>query len=1378
MDRAGRLFSRGNSPGSSQQSNAQGTPTQQQQQPAPGSPHSVHSMNNQQGPADNGHLDSLFRNIGQQQPQQQQQVQYGPQPLQSGTASSTPLSHTSAGTQQQSNADKASALLSTLYGAPQPQSLPPIGLHNMGQQDRPPSPAQAQRSPDADNNPGKMLLETLMAGTAPKQAPVPVQQQPVQQQQQQQHLEQHRIAQPMPSIPTPPNLTPDLERGLNPPSQPPTPPQQQQPVQRPQQQPRQPSPSRKSMFEFVSPFDALASSSSGPRKKPIPQAPEDPPSPGAPAPLDPRRKSVENLLQEISKPLPGPEPKAKQQKASPRASPPRTLPQRPPLRSSEASSLTHVIPAAQPVAGRERNSSPAPRGGNNNGPPAGQGKGAGGRGKKQSAPAPVAPQPQTIVFDVSQAEVTTQASSDLVKSTAIALLKIDPIFVPGCTIGVTSWVAYAMTRGRVRVIGRANGERTLLQLPSLFPPTTTVIDMVVTGNRLAAVTSDGGFVIWEVPRVVEDDAPAQLLLCVVPSDENPPLKVVKWHPKQADTLAVGSNSEIFLINVAEAINAFHGDPISQNELARLGTVYNLVSPLVSFAFDATNYTIMAISEDSTLSSWSNMDKLPAFTAKILGEGIPSSIDVIDGGVVIGRKQGTVLQLLPAYSADVLATARFVNGAREDREMFGHVAYDHRIRTLWVANSRRESLIALRIALDPAEPHSGYFDQLVEFPGLKPTIHFVILSADADPRGEEAEAACVAAKLDPGSLALVAYSVHAHGVDQVLIRSEWFEMALSSVPLRPPPIQSAVPLAVTQGVVPTSSPSSSDNKPGRMQHQAHLHHPQPIPLHHNPLAAVPARPRTPSSEDIEAEVAAAVDSRLAEAKPRGPKNGPKDKNKQKEQQQQQQQQQTTEKDTRSDVASGAVVASGSGSGSGNDTLGMLSKELRKSEDNLQTKIGRLITKELEKQQQRLEDMRAEATAADFARQEKIIKLISTELTKNTTRVVEAAVKGVVQNSVLPSLETITKNEVRSALNSQIAKGLGDSLAQTLPSEIERLLLRPDVANHVARSISLSVTPQVERHVKEAVTKTLIPAYMQQTEAMHQDLSRELHGEIVNVKKEIITWQGEALKGQEAVIREMELTIKTLSEQVKFLTNALVPGMQAPPPVQGPLRRMSPIHSAHSQQGSSHMRQGPLPIMHSGAPQQMYAQNSPYAPPPPPPQPQPQQNNQPWFPASHAQLSSQGHMIPTPPTVSREPMAPEEWDETYIAVLASQDSGQLRDLLARSNPDVVMPLDSHIPLSQAVVLTLSHRIASALPEVSPSDEFFKSAIWWIQRTMAVLNVHDSVISTYANRVLSAVVHMLSQVRQRISILPVPQVGEASRAISDLTDLVSRKLNSIPA
>jgi hypothetical protein len=86
-------------------------------------------------------------------------------------------------------------------------------------------------------------------------------------------------------------------------------------------------------------------------------------------------------------------------------------------------------------------------------------------------------------------------------------------------------------------------------------------------------------------------------------------------------------------------------------------------------------------------------------------------------------------------------------------------------------------------------------------------------------------------------------------------------------------------------------------------------------------------------------------------------------------------------------------------------------------------------------------------------------------------------------------------------------------KALPNEIERLLLRPDVSSHVARTFSSAVTPIIERHVKEAINKTLIPAYTAQSSSMHQELSREIHAEMLNIKKEVISWQSEALRGQE-------------------------------------------------------------------------------------------------------------------------------------------------------------------------------------------------------------------------------------------------------------------------
>lgn len=47
----------------------------------------------------------------------------------------------------------------------------------------------------------------------------------------------------------------------------------------------------------------------------------------------------------------------------------------------------------------------------------------------------------------------------------------------------------------------------------------------------------------------------------------------------------------------------------------------------------------------------------------------------------------------------------------------------------------------------------------------------------------------------------------------------------------------------------------------------------------------------------------------------------------------------------------------------------------------------------------------------------------------------------------------------------------------------------------------------------MSKTLIPAYQAQSSAMHQELTREIRNEVMNLKKEIITWQTEALRTQE-------------------------------------------------------------------------------------------------------------------------------------------------------------------------------------------------------------------------------------------------------------------------
>ena len=183
-------------------------------------------------------------------------------------------------------------------------------------------------------------------------------------------------------------------------------------------------PPNKTMFDFVSPFDALATPSVAPVRKPAPpvshqQGLSEPFEDTWSSVIDPKRKSVDNLLEQLSIPkAPAPSsahfdphspdeetpiaepvqskatsrplPPKPIQAPSPRPSPPKTSPParrdvqapEPPLGPQVGPALLHM-PTGQ--AQREKESSPGPRGGWK-GHEGGRNRGSGSRAKTQTGP--------------------------------------------------------------------------------------------------------------------------------------------------------------------------------------------------------------------------------------------------------------------------------------------------------------------------------------------------------------------------------------------------------------------------------------------------------------------------------------------------------------------------------------------------------------------------------------------------------------------------------------------------------------------------------------------------------------------------------------------------------------------------------------------------------------------------------------------------------------------------------------------------------------------------------------------------------------------------------------------------------------------------------
>lgn len=306
--------------------------------------------------------------------------------------------------------------------------------------------------------------------------------------------------------------------------------EQPQVSEAPQAQPseqRAPSPARRSMFDFVSPFDALTNppASQQSKRKPIPA---QPPSNSASTTsdtvwnltVDPKRKSVENLMDQLtrgqvppsapaqsvtaqfdpyapnedvtqqvelaqtkaSRPLP-PQP-SQLGASSPRASPPKApvqqqqqQPQQPQRQQARRSIDSPIGPPGNQnqfqSSQRDKEGSPLPTGFRY---PSLEPRGKAASVKGKNSPRCVwldgylsrnivvtvilrSVQQQTIVFDVSQPLYEIKAPQESVKSTAIALVKVDSTFLPGTTIGATHWVAYAMTKGGQELLLKYSGCR-------------------------------------------------------------------------------------------------------------------------------------------------------------------------------------------------------------------------------------------------------------------------------------------------------------------------------------------------------------------------------------------------------------------------------------------------------------------------------------------------------------------------------------------------------------------------------------------------------------------------------------------------------------------------------------------------------------------------------------------------------------------------------------------------------------------------------------------------------------------------------------------------------------------------------------------------------
>lgn len=165
-------------------------------------------------------------------------------------------------------------------------------------------------------------------------------------------------------------------------------------------------------------------------------------------------------------------------------------------------------------------------------------------------------------------------------------------------------------------------------------------------------------------------------------------------------------------------------------------------------------------------------------------------------------------------------------------------------------------------------------------------------------------------------------------------------------------------------------------------------------------------------------------------------------------------------------------------------GIISDETNNS-DGLQNSIIKTFSRTLNSQLNNLyrkfeEDKRVQE-AASAARQDAILRLVSSTLTDNVEKSLSRIVVSSIEESVLPTLSEL----IKSSHNPQIFENMAVSLQSqvqrdikvALPSAVNRAMQEPEVTKTISDLVSKKVAAQVDSHISNALNTTIRPHFTQ-------------------------------------------------------------------------------------------------------------------------------------------------------------------------------------------------------------------------------------------------------------------------------------------------------------
>ena len=215
---------------------------------------------------------------------------------------------------------------------------------------------------------------------------------------------------------------------------------------------------------------------------------------------------------------------------------------------------------------------------------------------------------------------------------------------------------------------------------------------------------------------------------------------------------------------------------------------------------------------------------------------------------------------------------------------------------------------------------------------------------------------------------------------------------------------------------------------------------------------------------------------------------------------------------------------------------LDKEFKKIEKLVSTEFSSVLGRELEGLYRRFDDDKRVQDAAGAAKQDAVLRLVSSTLTENVDRALSRIIMTSIQQQVLPSIADITastlEKNVPEHLTQQLLHTLPAQLKLALPEAVSKSIQNADVLRMLSDQVTAKVATAVEKQITTILQQSILPAFQNVAVGAAQRMSMETERRLSAQMKQIdVQHQDDSAK-----IDQLTALVKGLSETVHAMAAA--------------------------------------------------------------------------------------------------------------------------------------------------------------------------------------------------------------------------------------------------